>query len=184
MEKPKIREYSEERALTRVKSLVEKIQTNQAILFSVTEEQILNDLTLILKSISTQEPIIYVSLRQDHNDLVKLFNNLNPNRFFYISPFSPKKSAANCKHITKPSDLNSIKFSIENWNKEIKGEKFLIFDSISTLLVYHKKDTALRFIHNLINELDEEIKAIFIINQEDLEKNKNILTFFPEIVEI
>jgi len=184
MEKPKLEEYSKERLETIVKSVVKKIEKNQAILFSIDEENILNGITLILKSISTQTPIIYVSLRQDHNSLNELFEkeHLNPQRFFYISPSKQKQPMKNCKYITKPSDINVIEIAIKNWQKEIKGEKILIFDSISTLFVYHKPDTAQRFVHRLANELKNETKSLFVIASEDLEKNKTILTFFPETV--
>ena len=88
------------------------------------------------------------------------------------------------KLIKKASDLTSISIALKNWETEIKGDKILVFDALSTLFFYNKPETALKFIHTLISELSSETKAIFITTLENLEKNKDLNTIFKEVIEL
>ena len=83
-------------------------------------------------------PLVYVSLRTKKEDIVKIAkdNQLNPNRMFFVDIAGDKVTdSKNTLSIMKPTDLNSLQLAIGNQVASIKGESYLIFDSIPTLSI-------------------------------------------------
>jgi hypothetical protein len=65
-----------------------------------------------------------------------------------------------CYYVTSPSALTELSLVI---SKFLKHEfDYIVFDSLSNLLVYHKKGPLMKFINNLLNKIKQsKTKAIF-----------------------
>lgn len=144
------------------------------ILVILNNEQYIDKLYKTIKSIEkTKNKICYICLSRPYryvlNDLKK--SGLNPNSFFFIDCLSGyyKKPGhvRNCLFLDLPINLESIKKAID---KVVKKEKcsVLLFDTISTMLIYQESFCILKFTHSLIVEKKEEnVKKIFIVLEKD-----------------
>jgi len=105
--------------------------------------------------------ICYVSLNKLYDPLVKglAANKVDVDKFFFIDCISrgvmmtPKKTE-NCEFLSGPQALTEMHISISK-NLKAKESEALLFDSLSTLLVYEREVLVIRFVHGLIGAVHE-----------------------------
>lgn len=117
----------------------------------------------------------YVTLSKPYHALVKhfKFRKIDAKRFFFIdcitkSVIKRPKKVKNCVFVPNLTDLK------KTLRKILQSKKFdiLIFDSLSSLLVYEKEQPAAKFLHELSVMIKcLKRKAIFIILEKDVEKS-------------
>ena len=124
-------------------------------------------------------------------DIALKNNGVNIENLYYIDCISRtssiEESTARCEYIDNPSNLVGISIGIDNSFKKINSKKrFLVFDSISTLLIYNKSDSVLQFINHLINKLrKEKIKGIIMsIEEGNPELINQVVQFCDKAVRI
>ncbi|MEW6295545.1 MAG: hypothetical protein AB1467_04600 [Candidatus Diapherotrites archaeon] len=73
--------------------------------------------------------------------------------------------AKNCQYIESPNNLVELSQAIENAIDKMHGmPAFLIFDSISTLLIYNNMEAVERFIHSIVSKLQEsKLMGLFLM---------------------
>jgi KaiC/GvpD/RAD55 family RecA-like ATPase len=118
--------------------------------------------------------LCYATVTKPYDTLVKDFaagNIPHQNMLFIdaITKHAGKKGsdeAANCIHVNSPSALTSLSLAIE---KAIETKKFdvLVFDSISGLLVYNKKEIVCRFINDLIAKVRKVGVTCVLISEQE-----------------
>ena len=99
--------------------------------------------------------ICYVGLNKPYNSLMKYFEDkkIDKSKFFFIDAITRHsksvKDLKNCIFIKSVSALTDLNIAI---TKKLEGRKFgiLIFDSLSTMLIYHPASTVTKFAHSLI----------------------------------
>jgi len=105
-------------------------------------------------------------------DIALKNNAIKTENLYYIDCISRtssiEESTKSCEYIDSPSNLVGISIGIDDCLKKIKSKKiFLVFDSISTLLIYNKLDSVLQFSNHLINKLrKDKIKGIIMAIEE------------------
>lgn len=139
-------------------NIIEEITQNKFLLILIGEDNYINKLCDIVKSVEkSKNKICYVCLSKPYkdvlNDLKK--NGINTKLFFFIdilsSHYEQPKSRTNCIFLKSPINLKSIKDAItESIEKE--NCSVLLLDTISTLLIYQGSFSILRFTHSLIVE--------------------------------
>jgi len=100
--------------------------------------------------------ICYVSINKLYDPLVKglAANKVDVGKFFFIDCISrgvmrtPNK-IENCEFLSSPQALTEMHISISK-NLKAKKSEALLFDSLSTLLVYEREVLVIRFVHGLI----------------------------------
>ncbi len=110
---------------------------------------------------SNYKHICYVSLNKLYDPLVKglAANKVDVDKFFFIDCISrgviktPEK-IKNCEFLSGPQALTEIHISISK-NLKAKKSEALLFDSLSTLLIYERETPVTRFVHGLIGALRE-----------------------------
>ena len=95
-----------------------------------------------------------------------------------------KKQRKNIQGLLKK--LTELSIAI---NKAVKNQnsKFIIFDSLSTLLIYHKDNIATKFVQDLINKFETtESNLIFTITTKDKESIlfKNLQVFVNKVINL
>ena len=99
--------------------------------------------------------ICYVSLNKPYNSLIKSFEykKIDKNKFLFVDSITKQsrsvKNLENCIFTKSVSALTGLNISI-NRALEIRKFEILIFDSLSTLLIYHHDSTVTKFVHSLI----------------------------------
>ncbi len=78
----------------------------------------------------------------------------------------PLKPINNCVFVSRIEELNLLKKAL-NKLIEKNGYDVVIFDNITTLLIYKKPDEIIRFTHQLLSEKNQQkISKIFIVVKE------------------
>lgn len=117
-------------------------------------------------------PGIYLTTNKPYESLLQSFSDhgINTERLLFIDCISQTvkpEVALKGRHyfINSPSDLTQLEIAIQKAvSKMPPGDIFIMLDSISTLLIYNKKEVVERFIHLLATKIRAKpnTRGIFI----------------------
>jgi len=117
--------------------------------------------------------VLYVSVNKPAKTLAAKLSKagINVKNFFFLDTISASISSteplSNCIHISSGSALTELSIAIQ---KCLQLKKFdaVLFDSLSTLLIYNPNDVASHFIHNNVNQLrNANVTAVFTALEGD-----------------
>ena len=140
--------------------LKKEIGNNQMILIIIPNEKYTEAILEIAKQLSNgYKKICYVSLNKLYNALTKSLesNNIEVKKFCFVDGVTKTaepnvKSDGNVKYISSPSALTQLSVMVIADCKENKPE-CVLFDSLSTLLIYQKGEVVTQFIHSLTGKI-------------------------------
>lgn len=120
-------------------------------------------------------PGVYVTLNKPYDIMQRTLgsNNIDTRLIIFIDATSRTESGKveNCLYIGSPEKLSDMSVAMDQAIKALQGEKFLIFDSLNTLLVFNKPATVARFIHFLTGKMREwRVKGIIITLEKETEQ--------------
>jgi len=106
-------------------------------------------------------PGVYVTLNKPYETVSNIFNKekIDTRLIIFIDAITKTthekiKKTKNCLFIGTPENLSDISISMDQAVTSLPGkEKFLFFDSLSTLLIYNDVTTVARFIHFLSGKM-------------------------------
>lgn len=119
---------------------------------------------------------IYVTLNRSFLFLNELFNSegIDISDLKFIDAITKITGREEIKkgevvYVESPNNLVELSVAIDEAIKSIKGTPaFLIFDSVSTLLIYNDMGSCEKFIHLIIGKLQEsKLKGIFLMVKSD-----------------
>jgi hypothetical protein len=158
---------------------------NRFLLILLSDEQYLNRLYNLVKSVKQSgSRICYVCVSKPCKDVLEdLRNNkLDTEFFFFIdvlsSHYSKQKPRKGCVFLDSPKNLDAIRSAIER-AIEKNNCTVLLFDTLSSLLIYQESFPILKFAHSLTVEKGENVIKLFLITKENpaLEKeNKELIS--------
>ena len=155
--------------------LEKEIQDNEitVILCNSDYPEILNE--IIKQTSENFEKIGYVTLNKPYNTLIEIFkkNNVDLKKFGFVDAITKSvikpESIKNCVFISAPNALTEMSIVIKKVSESQHPDIF-IFDSLSSLLVYEKGPTLIKFVHSLVEFLRvHKIKIIFIALKSDID---------------
>jgi len=172
-------------------NLKKELSKNQTLLLIVPSIDY-NDIVVDMAKQLSGKNLCYVTLNKTYDSLIELFNKnkINTKKMMFIDAISktlkkvPNKTA-NCYFVSSPASLTELSITITNLlNKKFD---YLIFDSITSLSIYQKKEPVTKFVSSTINKIKEtETKAIFyalkVKEQEEL--LKECCMFTDEVSEL
>lgn len=132
---------------------------------------------------------IYVTVNKPYVALVEQFKKagISTDRMFFIDAVTKmvggaSKPSENFLTIGSPQFLTEMSIAVSQAAAALpKGEKFLIFDSISSLLIYNNAGTVARFLHFLTGKLREwEMRGVFLAVDTEV---KEILPYISQFVD-
>ena len=122
---------------------------------------------------------LILSASRPYANLISFYkkNNINTEKLFFLDCVSKsetknKENTNNVLYIENLSDLTHILISIDEIVKKIKS-KYIVIDSINTMLIHNKAEVFARFLHSLMTKLRLNLVNGLFISFED-EKNKEI----------
>ena len=129
------------------------------------------------KTSSSCKSLVYVSLNRPFEPLTKNLKSkgVNVDKVLFIDAISRSagqevKDAPNCIYLESAGAMTKISITI---NKALKTGKFdgLLFDSLSTLLIYNSKDAIIKFVQSLINNTKKKnITTVFTVLKGDADQ--------------
>ncbi|MBN1941172.1 MAG: hypothetical protein JW772_03240 [Candidatus Diapherotrites archaeon] len=120
---------------------------------------------------------VYVSINWPVTALFDALKSekVDPSKFFFVDTITkmtgePTMSGKNLLYVDSPKNLIDLSVAIEMNAEQIKEpEKFVIIDSLSTLIVYNKANVAEKFVHSMSAKMRAwKAKGIFLM-MDDVE---------------
>jgi archaellum biogenesis ATPase FlaH len=155
--------------------------TSQLIITSVERLQ----LDTIAKMKSLKGKIgIYVSLNKTQKSTEEMLNKavIDTTKMFFIDCVSKEKVRDDVLHIG-PENLEMLSAAIQAFIKDISGEKFIIIDALSTLLIYNNENKVAKFVRELTEYASEN--KVYVIafspKTQGEELLNKIFNFFDEV---
>ena len=123
-------------------------------------------------------PGVYVTLNKPYDVMKKVFEKfgIEINMIIFIDAITKTvggkiTKTKNCLFIGNPENLSDISLAMDQAVRALGKEKFLFFDSLSTLLIYNNINTVARFIHFLTGKMRIwKVKGIIISLQKESDK--------------
>jgi len=137
---------------------LQKIPKDSVTLVVVEAKKYIDVITELLRYIGKQKfSVIYVTVNRPYESLVEVLekNGISPSRMFFIDAITPTlggrpKRVKNCIFVASPSNLTDLGIALEQAITSLgKADKLLVFDSMSTIAIYHNVQTVLQFGHFL-----------------------------------
>lgn len=138
-------------------------------------------------------PGVYISTNKPVAALIDNFKEQKIDyKNFYFADAITKISgtelieANNFAYVDSPKNLIDLSIALETAMQKIKGsEKFVLFDSLSTLLIYNKPSLVAKFVHSIATKIRVwKAKGVFLMIQEkDDDITKIIAQFCDETIE-
>lgn len=120
-----------------------------SILLITPVEKLQSDIIEVIRKLQNI-PGIYVSLNKTQRSIEEIIhqNSLNTEKLFFIDCVTSEQTRDDVLHIS-PVHLEQLAEAIRAFIKEIRGEKYLIIDAISTLLIYNNENKVARFVKKI-----------------------------------
>ena len=147
----------------------------------------------IIKNLTEKEktPGVYVTLNKPFATMQSILkkNQIDERMVIFVDGVTKigddeVKKTKNCLFIGSPEKLSDISIAMDQAVRSIPTkEKFVFFDSLSTLLVYNKSETVAKFIHFLATKMRAwKVKGIIISLER--EKNKDLIDKLSQVCDI
>jgi len=168
------------------------IKNNQILLVEVANAKYSEELVTLSKLLSSLGNVLYVSINRPYNSLLTLFSQhkIKTDKFFFVDAVTktakPSKDLKNVKFISGPGALTELSLSIF---ASVESHDFysMLFDSLSTLLIYENSLMITKFVHNLTSRFRTlKTKAILVIVKEGIgsELVKDLSMFVDKIIRL
>lgn len=162
--------------------MTEKDQYSLLIISPVKKE--FDDAINLIKKFKDKS-FIYVSLNRTEEKIRKLLeeNKIDTKNIFFIDCFSSEKE--DHKICVDPSDLDMLYSAINSFMDSIKGEKIIIVDEISALVVYNSENEVAKFVKKLVeNVTKKRTKLIaFTPKTNNPELLNKVFHFFDKVMD-
>ncbi|MFH1637646.1 MAG: hypothetical protein ABIB71_04455 [Candidatus Woesearchaeota archaeon] len=163
------------------------------ILVVMPDEAYQNRLVGSIKEVTAAaDKVCYISLNKTYNAVEIMFeeHGLKMEKFFFIdavsSEFMPVKDTGNCSFSKSVKDLPGLTSDIKSLLKKMEFDT-IIFDSISTLFIYHPEEDIVRFCRDLMGYFSvTTAAAVFTTLQKDMKREalKELRMVVDKVIEI
>lgn len=145
-------------------------------------EKLQDKINSAVKSFDT--PGIYVSLNKTQKsteDILKK-SGADTTKIFFIDCVTKEKTRGDVLHIA-PHDLKMLSSAVQTFIKEIKGNKFLVIDALSTLLIYNNENDVAKFTKEITEYASENNVSVvaFSPKTKGEELLNKIFNFFDRV---
>jgi len=131
------------------------------------------------------KPGVYVSLNKTQKSVEEIFKagKIDTKKMFFIDCVTSDQTKDYVLHI-RPTDLDRLSYAINSFFKEIKGDKFLIIDALSTLLIYNNENKVAAFVKEVTEYASANNITVIALSPETKgeELLDKIFNFFNEVV--
>jgi archaellum biogenesis ATPase FlaH len=165
----------------------------QILVLVIPAEEYQTYLPAIVRQIGREfKNILYVSLNKPYESILEMIseNDLDSGKFTFIDGITKTADIpvedTGCVFISSPSSLTELSLGISNL---IEGREydFMLFDSLSTLLVYESQAVVSKFLHFIIAKLRlRGVNTVFTCLNVDVETTlmKDLNMFVDRIVSV
>jgi archaellum biogenesis ATPase FlaH len=173
-------------------NIKKEIEENQIIVVIIPNELYLKKLIFLIKLLIENGEILYVNINKPYSSLIEVFRKkgIPVDRFFFIDTVTKTvvepEPVENVEFVSSPSALTELSIAI---SKMLRNKKFycVLFDSLSTLLVYEGSLTVIKFTHSLMSKFRAlNSKGVFTVLKGDIKTEliKDLNMFADRIIDL
>jgi KaiC/GvpD/RAD55 family RecA-like ATPase len=164
------------------KKILKKIDNNELVLIVTSSDRVDEVNYELLKHFMKVKDTycIYTTFTKPYKVVLKNLNKkkITSSKIFFIDCATPVSSSSeilgNDKAVfCSPQSLTNISIAVKTAMKSIskKKSKILILDTITTLMLYSKKDAVVRFLHSVSGDIRKhKIKSLIFTLDEETDK--------------
>ncbi len=153
-------------------NLIDEIEKSRFLIIMLDEDIYIDKIAEIAKSIGKDKKICYLCLSKPYTDVYSDLKSrdIDLDRFYFIdalsSHYGEKKPTENCIFLSSPTNLSEIRSAISKAAKEKRCDA-VVFDTISTLLIYQETSNIVRFTHEFLSEERERNKILYLVLKQE-----------------
>lgn len=129
-------------------------------------------------------PGIYVSLNKTQKSTVDILEKakIDTKKIFFIDCVTTEKIDDGVLHIA-PNKLDLLSAAIQEFIQDIEGEKFLVLDALSTLLIYNDENKVAAFVKEVTEYASKNDVTVVAFSPETKgeELLNKIFNFFDKV---
>ena len=171
--------------------IVKKLESSQTCLALVPSMEYNNVIVDMVKPLAKKN-VCYVTLNKTYDSLKELFSkkSVDVKNIVFIDAISATikdvpDQTTGCYFVSSPSALTELSLVISKFIRH--GFDYLIFDSLTNLMIYEKKAPVAKFLSTIVNKIKEsKTKAVFysLSMDEHQELIKECSMFVDEVIDI
>jgi archaellum biogenesis ATPase FlaH len=155
-----------------------------SVLVTTSVENLQNGINSVIKTFG-DEIGVYVSLNKTHEGVETALEKakISTNRLFFVDCVSSEDNKEPDVIYVKPSDLEKLTFVIKTFIEEIKPKKYLLIDSLATLLIYNNTDKVAQFVKTITDIASQKKVELIALSQKTTgeELLDKIFNFFDKV---
>lgn len=167
---------------------------NMVVTLVIPNEIYVSNITEIAKQLAANHnKICYISLNKLYQPLIRNLkaHEVDINKFFFVDGITRTAvvdpgQVENCVFVSSPSSLTELGITIQKTVSEQQSEAVL-FDSLSTLLVYEDIQVVKQFVHLIVSQISAtNCVAIFTCLEGDKESEliKDLSMFVDKVIHL
>ncbi|MFH0971026.1 MAG: hypothetical protein V1835_00515 [Candidatus Micrarchaeota archaeon] len=127
---------------------------------------------------------VYISLNRPQKNAEETLKKarIDARKLFFVDCVSSLQEEGDVLHV-KPKELDKLSCAITSYIREIPGEKYLLIDALSTLLIYNDENKVAQFVKE-VTEFSSE-KGVNVIAFSPKTRGEDLLNkiynFFDEV---
>jgi len=130
---------------------------------------------------------IYISLNKTQKKIEEILKKekINIKKLFFIDCVTSNKTKDDVLHIS-PDRLDLLNSAINSFIKDIKGQKFLILDALSSLLIFNNENKVADFIKEITQEASQNHTNVIAFSPQTKGKEllNQIFDYFDEVKKV
>lgn len=146
-------------------------------------QKIQSEIAKIIKS--KKIPCIYISLNKTRKNAEDFLNSLgiSTEKVFFIDCVSSEKELEDSISVN-PKELEKLEYVISQFISQIKENKFVLIDSLATLLIYNSETKVAQLTKSLTENSSAQNFELIAISQDTAGEQllNNIYNFFDEVI--
>ncbi|GEM_PF-1411374 len=172
----------------KLKKVLERFKPNAISLIS-TKSEPMNIVTAMLQILLSEEKYggVFISVSRPYEEIMKAMNTnrIRSDDIYFIDCISHAagkrpEEAENVVFVENPSSLEEISMYVDKEMNKVKSKnRFILLDSLSSLLIYNNEDSAKEFSHFLINHMRVNNIGGVILTMEKKEVEELVKTLVP-----
>ena len=171
---------------------LESLEHGYSVLVITPLEKLQENTTGVMKVLTKGDvPGVYVSLNKPYRSILQVFQDggVNADKILFIDAIASKdmrsEKIKGVLHIDDPTDLKMLDETIKSYLREMPGEKYLVIDALSTLLIYNSKTEVAKFVKSMTEHaLEYKTKTVALSPKTgDNELLTYIFNFFDKVIQ-
>ncbi len=165
------------------------------LVMSAADKLKINNIEIIRQLVTNEHPVLIVTTNQPYSTLVNSYegNGLDVSKIYFVDAITKYAlgkvplDAKNCKFVNNPANITDLGIAITEMLNKFPGEiPCILFDSISTMLIYIPSINISKFIHFVTSKLRLlNSPGIFLAVEKSLDPllMTQLITFFDDVID-